>query len=568
MIKSKKLKQWYFSKSNHDIYSIVRIFNVEYAHIKLADKSDFYVTELGLPFISQLMPKNFYTDKKWFNHNSTRLSGTSCVYRVQTKKIEEKSKDIVIKWNRMGQVIPGSRENDEFDDARFNSPFEEFGLVMELRDSMYKNSKKPHVIHKPLAIYVPSEKNDLDRMGRRKYRMEEIISGHTEIDIDMNRSYAVIYEWIKGFDAVDACKNNIIDTSMMEKLTLEAGKNMKKRGYIVRDNKPHHIIIRPNGRHKNDTKSKKIFSISALVDFELLERTKKREEQINKSKRLEYHERQSKRFFHKVGHEFHPHLHLVNHFDVDYIYGQVESTKGRLWAVGADPYLFDFFLPERWEKTKRTKISIFNENFYTVTKDNIHIVWKVSKVGMNPDLDPFKEDEKSIIGFGFNSPFEEVSIAIELNRKNIPTIYPRAIYMTGFKTKIAENFFDDTRYQTHAQHKTPDGFPILSYDHEYITIWGYWNGPDEKLARSNKPFYTGVNALRAYRDGYINEKDYMLSLENTKNLLNQAGIDDLNLRGSHLILSLNKNQKIVKDKKGIPQVRICNFEFLKRNELT
>ncbi|MCD6459183.1 hypothetical protein J7L67_00755, partial [bacterium] len=557
MIKSEKLKQWYFSKLNHDKYSIVRILDVEYAHIKCADKSDLYVTQLGLPFINQLMPQNFYTDKNWYANNSKRLSGTSCVYRVKTKKVQGKNKEIVVKWNRMGQVIPGSEESDEFDDTRFNSPFEEFCLVMELRNAIYKNSNKPTVIHKPLAIYVPAKKNDLERMGRRKYEMEEIISGHTEIEIDMNRSYAVIYEWIKGIDAVQACRMKIIDTALMEELTIASNKNLREKGYIVRDNKPHHIIIRSNKNQSNPVCDRNKYPISALIDFELLERTEKCEEEVKKFKRLEYHERQSKRFIHKDIHEFHPHLHRVNHFGVDYIYGQVESTKGRLWVVGADPYLFDFFLPERWEKTKRTKISVFNESYYTITKDNIHIIWKISKVGMTPDLDPFKEDEKSIIEFGFNSPFEEVAIAIELNRKNIPTIYPRAIYMTGFKTEISENFFDETRYKNHKKHKTPDGLPLLSYDHEYIAIWGYWNGPDEKLARADKTYYTGINALRAYREGYIHENEYILTLENVKKLLNKSGIDDLNLRGSHLLLSLNRNKKIVKNKNGIPKVRIC-----------
>ena len=75
-----------------------------------------------------------------------------------------------------------------------------------------------------------------------------------------------------------------------------------------------------------------------------------------------------------------------------------------------------------------------NETYYTISKDEIHLVWEVSKVGIIPDMDPFKEEEKKVLEYGYNSPFEEISIAVDLTRKNIGTIYPRAIYMAGFLT--------------------------------------------------------------------------------------------------------------------------------------
>ena len=55
---------------------------------------------------------------------------------VTTKKIQGKQKDIVIKWNRMGQDIPVADRDDELMSAEFNSPFEEFSLVMELKNTM------------------------------------------------------------------------------------------------------------------------------------------------------------------------------------------------------------------------------------------------------------------------------------------------------------------------------------------------------------------------------------------------------------------------------------------------
>ena len=71
------------------------------------------------------------------------------------------------------------------------------------------------------------------------------------------------------------------------------------------------------------------------------------------------------------------------------------------------------------------------EIYETVTKDNVHLVWRVSRVGQIPDADPFVRREKRILDYGYNSPFQEFSIAMELSRKGMETTYPRAIYMTG-----------------------------------------------------------------------------------------------------------------------------------------
>jgi len=42
------------------------------------------------------------------------------------------------------------------------------------------------------------------------------------------------------------------------------------------------------------------------------------------------------------------------------------------------------------------------------------------------------------------------------------------------------------------------------------------------------------------------------------------GYDDLNLRGNHLLLSINSKGNIVRDDKGQIELRICNFAFLKK----
>jgi hypothetical protein len=538
-----------------------KILDVEYAHIILKNKSDLYITKYGFPFIEYLNPENFILDKEWFDNNSIRLSGTSFTYKVKTKSIAKKSIDIVIKYNRMGQDVPGAEHADYLGTAEFNSPFEEFSLVMELRNTKYE-SKGSIITQKPLAIFVPQERLELWQVGRRKYKMQSKIEKHNEIILDMFRPYIVIYEWIKGIDAVQAHTQRMLSQKKMEQLTLNAERAMRKKGFIVRDQKPHHLIIRPQ-KDGNLLKDRNGTTLYAVVDYELLERTPERDKIVKKAKRINYLKRQPNRFNARSEEIIPPHLKLVRIFGVDYIYGRCESTSGALWVVGKDPYLFDYFLPERWEKTSRTKLSVNHEIYHTVTKDNINVVWKVSKVGYTPEMDPFKKDERKIIKYGYNSPFEEISIAINLSRHGIRTIFPRAIYMAGSKTQIASSFFDDSRYKTHKNLFTPQGSPLLQKDKSYLLIWGYWNGPDEKLAVLDGDYYKGINALDAYRKRKISLHEYITLIKTKKERLAKVGIADLNLGGRHLLLSLNSKGRLVLDESGLPDMRICNFEFLK-----
>ena len=186
-----------------------RVFGVEYQHLQLPNGDGLYLTEYGLHFIENLLPENFWTDKSWFREHSEKLRGTSTLYKVTTKEVDGRSKDIVIKWNRMGQDIPGSFDLKELN-IEFNSPFEEFALVTELRNSRHKSAGNIFT-HKPLAIYVQAGHVDLDRLGRKAYKMEAIMSSHDDIKLHMLRNYAVIYEWIKGMDAAQASEKGALE---------------------------------------------------------------------------------------------------------------------------------------------------------------------------------------------------------------------------------------------------------------------------------------------------------------------------------------------------------------------
>jgi len=380
----------------------------------------------------------------------------------------------------------------------------------------------------------------------------------------MFRSYVVIYEWIKGTDSAFAHKEGVIDKEEMMALTVGAEREMNKIGFLVKDRKPHHIII----RHKSDgnlLKNKEGRALYAVIDYELLGRTPEREEKVKSVKRFSYLQKQKDRFVVRDQRQFPPNLKCVNIFSVDYIYGHAESTNGILWVLGKDPDLFDYFLPERWENTPRTKLSAHHEIYHTLTKDNIHLVWKVSKVGTVPNMDPFIKEERKILEFGYNSPFEEVSFAIQLKSKGIRTVYPRAIYMFGKETSISDSIFDTSRYMSHHNYFTPDGAPILRKKHNYIIIWGYWNGPDERLAEKDGDYLEGINALSAYREGIITREDYIALLIRKEKRLAKVGVEDLHLRGSHVLLSLDSSGKLLRDDEVIHQGKISSLKHLKSN---
>jgi hypothetical protein len=540
-----------------------RILNVNYAHKRFHNGDDLYVTEYGLPFFRLLRPENYLTDRDWFQNHSNRLSGTGTTYRVKTKRVENRTRTFVIKYNRMGQEIPGSEVAEEFSFVEFNSPFEEFSLVMELKHAKHQASD-PVITQKPLGIYVPAKRLELERMGRYEYKLQSKLETHKpDVELDIFRAYVLIYEWINGIDAAQALKEGIITDEQTMRLTREAEEQMRSKGFVTRDNKPHHVIVRPNG-NGGLKKNQRGEVLRAIIDYELLARTPEHETIIKKLKRVSYLKRQKDRFVVRDVNVFPPHLRGVNIMDVDYVYGHVESTGGLLWVVGWDPELYDYFLPERWEATPRTKLSTQHEIFHTLTKDNIHLVWKISKVGTVPDMDPFLEEERRILEYGYNSPFEEVSCAIELARRGIRTVYPRAVYMYGNETNISDRVLDNKRYVSHLDLKTPEGKPILQKAHKYIIIWGYWNGLDEKLAVNDGDYLEGINALSAYREGIINRNEYLTLLKLKEERLRSVGFEDLHLRGSHVLLSLDSLGNLQRDAHHIPEMRICNFELLRR----
>jgi hypothetical protein len=571
-LQGKKLKETAPGKS------LVNVLGVVYVHRKTSDGGDIYLTRFAEKYQEHLEIRNWH-EPGWFKENRIRLKGTSAVYRVPTREIDGTNLDLVVKNNRFGEDVPlDTHALREFCDAEFNSPWEEFSLVTEMRDGVYGPKDKKINTQHPLAIYVPPERMQPWQSGRSRSKINRIRARHPGIDLDILKQYKLIYGWIMGknllevFEQIDIGTFQIVDR--LKTINHKVIGDMNSKGYLMADMKPEHVIISEEDSghieeidrtERPDAPEKKADTVMRLIDegrysvidYELVFRTPEHEDEVKYSRRHSYLEDQKKRY------EPTPlpsHLSFSEIFGIPYIYGHAESTGGHLWVVGRNARLFDYFLPERWRKTPSLSLSGTNEVFYTVTKDNIHLVWKTSRVGEFP-YGLYDEDEAGKIRrHGINSPFEEFAIAHELNRLGIPSVYVRAIYMTG--TNKVEPSRDLRKYELHKNLFDVDGTAILQENHNYITIRGYYNGPDEWVPEHEDALYTPFDLLKARRKGIIGQSQSEGLLEKTVARLRDAGYDGSLLRPNDLLVVLNSKGEIIKDSSGAPEAIVCDFELI------
>ncbi len=544
--------------------TLLNVLGVVYANVKASDGGDFYLTRFAEPNIDHLELSNWY-EPEWFNEYKERLKGTGSVHRVPTKEVHGRQLVLVVKNCRVGEDVPVNTHTlKEFCDAEFNSPWEEFSLVMEMREGTYGPRTLKIKTQRPLLIYVPPEPMQQWQSGRSRNKINRIRARHPGIDLDILKEYKMVYEWIEGYNLPEIFENiDVTDDERIKhlrELNARATSDMQDKGYLVADMKPEHVII-------SESDTRQIVEIDrapeqlsylyrlvdsgnySIVDYELLARTPVHEQAVKDSRRHSYLDDMKNRF-QPTG--LPVHLNRVEHFGVPYIHGKAESTGGALWVVGENARLFDYFLPERWRKTPSIKLSDMKDVFYTLTKDNIHLVWETSSVGELPGADAADH--------GINSPFEESALAYELNALGIPCAYVRAIYMTG-SAKI-ETSADYRKFESHRAMLTPDGEPILSESKNYITIRGYYNGPDAWVAEQAGALQRPVDLAKAVLTGLIGQDTCDALIKKVKDRLLNSGYDGGLLKPKDFLLALDPQGKIVTDSTGEPLTVICNFELI------
>ena len=551
---------------------IVRAFGVDYGHVRPPEGGDLYVTRYGWPYAAQLLPANWYADK-WYVERGERLPGaTGTVYHVATRPVGGRTADLVVKFSRMAQDVPIEVAStfpsdiplDQLALARVNSPLEEFGLVMELRRGAYGPPGVRILTQRPLAIYAPPDEYQLWELGRnqghfqahRRLLAEDQEHAAKAIELDMRRLYVLLYGWIKGRDAEEYFLEGEVGEDDLRRLTLRVIAELGRKGFRVLDSKPKHFILRkPHGSgrllHLHDGQL-----AYGLVDFEFLQRTPEHQKQFKAWRRRTYWNMLS-RGSRIPAAEFPTDLEPVEVFGVPYVYGS-SPDGGKVWVVGGDPGLFDFFLPDRWRRTPRIKLSLGNEVYKTRTRDSLYVTYRRSRVGIRPRIDPLVERDKRVREHGFNSPFEEVAISERLRQMGIRTTHPRAICRTGHLSAKASFMRDRRRFEDHAANLVTgrDREPILSPDYDYYTIWDYYQGVDPEPGTGGA--WSGAADLeRLLGDGVIDESACSGTVERTHRRLQAIGLTGGRLEQHEIVLSLDRQGRPLLDAAGEPFVTLC-----------
>lgn len=245
-----------------------------------------YVTRWGWHHLSHLRAENWFTDRQ-FVKTGTRLRGsTGTVYYFPSYPEEAAPMDLLLKVSRIAEDVPGKLAG-EFPElsakngASFNSPFEEFGMVEDLRNSIFGPPDLHIRTKRPMAIYcaprdLPAwqlrrSKSDFKNHHRQMERDQSRQPEGMQVKLMENRQYFSIYAWVPGLDAQAAMEQGLMTQKELEDLSSRVNRDLEKKGFRILDNKPKHFILRqgPDGqllRHRDQI-------IYVQVDFELLQRT-------------------------------------------------------------------------------------------------------------------------------------------------------------------------------------------------------------------------------------------------------------------------------------------------------
>ncbi len=617
---------------------LVRAFGVDYAHVEPASGGDLYVTRHGWPFADALDPARWYAGE-WYERAGTRLRGaTGTVYHVRPRDARPPVPDFVVKFSRVAQDVPLLVETsfpadvppEVISAARFNSPLEEFGLLEELRRGSFGGPHRRMPAQRPLAIYVPPEEFDLWQLGRhtssfhshRAMLAEDQSDSVKAIELDIRRIYVLLFGWLEGRDAEECFHAGLLPEPGMLELTARVTRELHERGFRVLDNKPKHFILRPRAdgallRRRDGS------LVYGLVDYELLQRSPEHQHAYRAARREQYWHRPPG----PRPPEEPPPSHLKDAvvFGVEYAFGATPDG-GRLWVVGRERGLFDFFLPDRWRRTPREKLSATAEVYRTRTRDQADIVYRRSRVGFLPLVDPRVAAAKAIREWGYNSPFEEVALAERLREMGVPTVNPRAIYETGHATVKPLRLRDPRRFLTHAELCAPGSpaLPVLRPDHDYYTLWDTWRGADpalgaagtvstldsaresglvtaeearEALAHARRSLertalpgesvaddefvvmidaggaieregglprlYFSLDALTACDRGLLGEPEYLEIMTRLDERLGAVDFAKLDPTGRHLLVTVDSRGEPVREASGAVHAVLCNFALIR-----
>jgi hypothetical protein len=264
-----------------------RLFGVDYAVEMRPDGGELYITRQAWHWRQYLQPERWW-DAAGLSVKGVRQGGsTGTVYRASSAPPGRPPRDFVVKYSRVAQDVPlfipdaflDSLPGEAVARARFLGPFAEFGLIQELRDSVFNHGHRRLRTKIPLAIYSPPEKYPLWQTGRhtdifrshlRTVGQEQFENGLHQVALDIQRDYLEIFAWVDGIDAEEAFNQGLLEQQELVALTRHSNRTLARLGYRVLDNKPRHLIVRPQA--SGQLLRREGHFVYAMIDFELLQR--------------------------------------------------------------------------------------------------------------------------------------------------------------------------------------------------------------------------------------------------------------------------------------------------------
>jgi hypothetical protein len=266
-----------------------RVYGVDYASVETHIGGMLYVTRYGWNLLDNILPSRWFCQREYARDGEKLKGGTGAVFHLDTCSLRTgKTEGLVIKFSRFGQDVPIFVEEsygdhlprEVVDTARFNDPFEEFGMVMALR----RNTQGPETLRvrtkRPLAIYEPSREYEPWQLGRTPSRVahyqrnlsrDQAASPFAPIELNIHHDYVMLYEWVDGFSAEDAYDMGQLTEAELHSMTFRVQRELEIKGFRVLDNKPKHFILR-HRRGTRDLMRRHGELVYTLVDFELLQR--------------------------------------------------------------------------------------------------------------------------------------------------------------------------------------------------------------------------------------------------------------------------------------------------------
>ena len=265
-----------------------RAYGVDYARLCLVGGGELFLTRYGWGLSKRALPKAWFIDQK-YQETGRRLEGTGTVYQVPIVVPVGATKDVVVKFSRVAQDVPIFVDKpvadlvprSVIDNACFNDPFEEFGLLTELRRGPFGPDRPPIMTKRPLAIYCPPREYKLWQLGRKEGLFAQHVARleadqkkngtGVPVKLHLKRDYILFFQWVKGLDATQLYNDGLLTAEDLETLFHRSNMALKANGFVVLDHKPRHLVLRPckNGIELLAHGDKLDY---ALIDFELLKR--------------------------------------------------------------------------------------------------------------------------------------------------------------------------------------------------------------------------------------------------------------------------------------------------------